>query len=292
MLLHQLYVFTKVAEEKSFSRAAESIYLSQSTVSTHINHLEKYFGQRLFDRLGKEVVLTYSGERLYPWAKQMLVLKEKAVWDLKDFPQRMEGHLKIAASTVPAQYIAPKLISEFSEKYPSVKFSLNALDSKQVAESLLKGDVDLGILGHQYYPDKLDFIPVMEENLVLITPTSLSFSSNACIRDFVTYPFLFRKYGSGTQATIESILQKANVDLTRLNVIGYFDSVQVLIQCVKEGMGISIVSEIAAADYIHHNWIKACTLDELTEKRTFYLAYHKEKTRSPLVNAFIAGPQQ
>lgn len=287
MLLHQLHVFTRVAEEKNFSRAAESIYLSQSTVSTHINSLEKYFGQKLFDRLGKEVILTYSGEKLYPWAKKMLVLKEKALWDLKDCSGIIEGHIKIAASTVPAQYIVPKLVSRFSQKYPNIKFSLDSLDSKHVAEMLVKGDADLGILGNRYFSEKLNFIPIMEEKLVVITPTSFSFSKSLSVKELTAYPVLFRKSGSGTQAILEKILQKANIDIAKLNVIGYFDSVQVLKQCVKEGMGISIISEIAASDDVRHNLINAYELNEFTEKRKFYIAYNTERTISPLVKEFI-----
>lgn len=292
LLLHRLYVFTKVAEEKSFSRAAESIYLSQSTVSTHINNLEEYFGQKLFDRLGKEVVLTYYGEKLYPWAREMLVLKEKALWDLKDCMGELEGHIKIAASSVPAQYIAPKIISRFSKKYNGIRISLDLLDSKHVAERLAKGDADIGILGHQYFHEKLKFIPIMEEKLVLVTPTSYHFSSTVSISEVVTYPFLFRKYGSGTQAALEKILKKAKVDINKLNVIGYFDSVQVLLQCVKEGMGISIISEIASSDYINHNLVNAYDLNEFIEKRTFYIAYNKERTQSPIVNEFIIQSQE
>lgn len=287
MLMHQLHVFTRVVEEKSFSKAAESIYLSQSTVSTHINNLEKYLGQKLFDRLGKEVVLTYSGEKLYIWAKEILSLKEKALWDLKDCMGRIEGHLKIAASTVPAQYIVPKLISQFSEKYPGIKFTLDSLDSKHVAERLIDGEADVGILGYQYFPDRLKFIPLLEEKLVVVTPANLHFPSSITIKEFAAYPFLFRKHGSGTQASLEKILQRGNIDITKMNVIGYFDSVQVLKQCVREGLGISVISEIAAADYVQQSFINAYEINELVEKRTFYLAYNNERTISPLVKEFI-----
>ncbi|MDD4666202.1 MAG: selenium metabolism-associated LysR family transcriptional regulator [Clostridia bacterium] len=287
MLLHQLQAFTKVAEKKSFSKAAESIFLSQSTISTHINNLEKYFGQKLFDRLSKEVVLTHSGEKLYQLAKEILTLQDKALWDLKDSMEKIEGQLKIAASTVPAQYIVPKLIAGFSHKYPGIKFSLDLLDSIHVAEKLAKGEADIGILGYQYLPDKLIFLPIIEEKLVVVTPPSFQLSNNLSIKELTSYPFLFRKHGSGTQATLEKILQEANINFTKLNVIGYFDSVQVLKQCVKEGMGISIISEIAAADYVQQKWIKAYELQELTEKRTFYLAYNKARTLSPLVKEFI-----
>lgn len=287
MLLHQLKAFTKVAEKKSFSKAAEALYLSQSTISTHISNLEAYYEQKLFDRLGKEIVLTHSGEKLYPLAKEILTLQDNAIWNLKDNMEKIEGQLKIAASTVPAQYIAPKLLSQFSHKYPGIKFTLDLLDSIHAAEKLAKGEADLGILGYQYFPNKLHFLPIIEEKLVLITPPGFHFPNTLSINEITTYPFLFRKHGSGTQAALENILQNSGVDLLKLNVIGYFDSVQMVKQCVKEGMGISIISEIAAADYVQQEWINAYELQELTEKRTFYLAYNKARTLSPLVKEFI-----
>ena len=290
MLLHQLLIFTKVAEEKSFTRAADSMYLSQSTISTHINNLEKYFGQKLFDRIGKGVVITCFGEKLYPYAKEILAIQEKVIWELKDIHE-VEGQIKIAASTVPAQYILPGLIARFSQKYPGVKFIVESSDSKDVSELLVKGEADLGIMGNQYNIDKLDFISIIEEKLVLAAPPDYNLSDNVSIKDLNGLPFLFRKYGSGTQAIIEKTLYKAHVDITKLNVIGYFDSVQIVKQCIKEGMGVSIISEIAVADYVQQNFVKAYELNEFTEKRPFYLAYNKKRTLSPVVHEFIAHSQ-
>src|SRR5690554_2361392 len=137
MQYHQLIAFVSVVEQKSFSKAAENIFLSQSTVSTHISSLEKYFEQKLFDRLGKKVVLTPFGDRLYYWAKEMLTLREKALWDLKDWTGKTEGNISIAASNVPAQYIAPTILSNFLKKYPGINFSIVQLNSQKTAEALI-----------------------------------------------------------------------------------------------------------------------------------------------------------
>ncbi|HHZ17238.1 MAG TPA: selenium metabolism-associated LysR family transcriptional regulator [Peptococcaceae bacterium] len=287
MLLHQLLAFTKVAELKSFSKAAENLYLSQSTISTHISNLEAYFEQKLFDRLGKEVVLTSAGETLYPIAKEILTLQDKAHWELKKSKNKIDGELKIAASTVPAQYIAPKILAQFAQQYPWVKVNLALNDSYHVAERLGKGDADVGILGYQYLAEKLDYLPLLEEKLVLITPPSFDLPAPVSIKEIARYPLLFRKRGSGTQATLERILLDAQIDLSQLNVIGYFDNVQVIKQCVKEGLGFSVISEVAATDYVQQKWINAYELIELSEKRTFYLAFNKSRTLSPLVQEFI-----
>ncbi|WP_459999767.1 selenium metabolism-associated LysR family transcriptional regulator [Paradesulfitobacterium aromaticivorans] len=287
MLLHQLEVFLQVAEKESFTKAAEALFLSQSTVSAHISNLEKNFGQKLFDRLGKEVVLTPFGETLYPWAREILALRDKALWEMKDWTGKIEGHLSIAASTVPAQYVIPLLLSKFLNKYKGIKFVLEQSGSEKAAEKLVKGEAEIGMLGEQYYQEQLNFIPFVEEKLVLITPANLHFRKETSISDLVDYPFLFRKSDSGTQANLEKMLNAAGVPLSELKVVGYFDSLETLKESVKEGIGISIISAIAAVDYVDKKLINAYQIAELPEKRMFYFAHHKKRTLSPLAEAFM-----
>jgi len=288
ILLHQLEVFIQVAEKSSFSKASVNLFLSQSTVSTHISNLEKQFGQKLFDRLGKEVVLTPFGEKLYPWAKEMLVLKNKTLWEMKNWTGKIDGHITIAASTVPAQYAIPYLISKFINKYSGIQFVLEQSGSEKVAEKLVRGEAEIGMLGEQYYLEHLQFIPFAKEKFVVITPTNLQLKNKISICDLVDYPFLFRKSDSGTQANLEKMLNITGVALSKIKVVGYFDSLEALKHSVKEGIGISIISEIAAVDYVKNKLINAYELTELTEKRVFYFAHHKKRTLSPLAEAFMS----
>lgn len=288
MQLHQLTVFMRVAEKKSFSRAADDIFLSQSTVSTHISGLEKYFGQKLFDRLGKEAVLTPFGERLYHWARELLKLRDMALWDLREWTGKVEGGIRIGAGTVPAQYIAPFLMSRFLIKYPGISYTLSQSSSAEVADSLLRSDVDLGILGEKYYGEKLEYIPLLDEDLVLITPANLTLKEPVSIYSLLNHQFIFRKPGSGTQAVLEKLLKQEGVPFTRLQIIAHFDNVQSIKQAVKEGMGLSIISEIAALDYQQGGFINVYRLQELTEKRMFYFAYNKKRSQAPYVLEFIS----
>lgn len=288
MELHQLEVFAQVAEKSSFSKAAEGLFLSQSTVSTHISNLEKHFGQNLFDRLGKEVVLTPFGKKLYPWAREMLILKDKTLWEMRDSTKQIDGHLTIAASTVPAQYAIPFLSAQFLKKYKGVKFIFEQSGSEKVAEKLVKGEAEIGILGKQYHQDQLNFIPFAEEKLVLITPVKLQLRNNISISELVDYPFLFRKSDSGTQASLEKMLNMAGVKLSQLQVVGYFDSLEALKESVREEIGISIISAIAAVDYVNNGFINAYELAELPEKRMFYFAHHQKRTLSPLAEAYMS----
>ena len=292
MQFHQLMAFVRVAEQRSFSKAAEILFLSQSTVSTHINSLEKYFGQKVFDRLSKNVTLTPFGQRLFYWAMEIINIREKAMWDLKDWTGKAEGNIIVAASTVPAQYMVPGLIANFIKKFSGINFSVTQKDSLGVANTLASGEADIGMLGEMYYTDKLEYIPIYQEKMVLITPYSTKLDNPVSLFKLMHNNFIFRKVGSGTQAFIEKILDSSGIEASHFKVIGYFDNVQSIKQGVKEGLGFSIISEIAARDYEESKLINSYEIAEMPGTRDFYLAYNKHKTLSPITMEFINFSKQ
>lgn len=287
MDLHQLYVFTKVVENKSFSKAAEEVFLSQSTVSSHINALEKSLSVKLFDRVGRESQLTPHGERLYDWAQQLLLLKDQALLDLSEGMTEFRGVIRIGASSVPGQFLIPQMIKQFREEYPLVTFHISEASSKVTAEKVLNGTVDVGILGEKYENEKLHYIPLLKEHLVLITSNDITLKDPVSIHELVNYPFVMRNSDSGTNALLERLLKKNNIPKDQLNIIAYTDSGQSLTQFVKEGIGIAIISEIAADEYSTNDLIKKYRIEGFDEERYFYLAYNKNKTLSLISKLFI-----
>lgn len=288
MQLNQLVVFKKVAEVKSFSQAAEDLYLSQSTVSTHVTNLELFLGKRLLDRLGKQVQLTPFGERVYSWAERIVNLHNSAIDDLKNFTNDLSGTLNIAASTVPAQYMAPKVMAEFKKRFPAVTFIIRQGSSEQVADLLLKGQADLGIVGEVYYPDKLSYLPFHHERLVLIAPSSMQLSNPVSLVELKNLEFIFRSPGSGTQATIERTLRKAHIDVSQFKVAAYLDSVQAVKEAVKDGLGVAIISELAVKEYGNRAVLNVSAIKEFSDLRPFYFAYHKHRSLTAFVDEFIA----
>jgi DNA-binding transcriptional LysR family regulator len=287
MDFHQLYVFTKVVEHKSFSKAAEAVFLSQSTVSSHIQALEKMLNVNLFDRVGRENILTPHGERLYLWAQKILLLKDQALLDIKQGMSETRGMIRVAVSSVPGQFILPKMVKEFREEYQHVTFHINQSPSKVVAEKVLNGSVDFGILGGKYENDRLHYIPLLKEKLVLITSTQSDIKSPISIQDIIQYPFVMRNSNSGTNATLEQLLKKYHISKDKLNVIAYTDDVQSLMQFVIQGIGISIVSEIAAKNYSSNKQIMLHEIENFNDERYFYLVYNKNKTLSMIAKMFI-----
>jgi DNA-binding transcriptional LysR family regulator len=289
MDLHQLYVFTKVVEHKSFSKAAEDIFLSQSTVSSHIQALEKMLNMNLFDRVGRESILTPQGERLYQWALKLLLIKDQALLDLKEGMTDLRGMIRIAASSVPGQFLVPRMVKQFRKQYHEVTFHINQSSSKNVAEKVLNGSVDVGILGDKYENDKLHYIPLLKEKLVLITSNQNEIAGPVNIKEIVDYPFVMRHSNSGTNALLERFLKKSKINKDQLNIIAYTESGQSLMQFVIQDIGISIISEIAASEYASKNMLKMHEINGFDDERYFYLVYNINKTQSLLSKLFIEG---
>ncbi|HJV30992.1 MAG TPA: selenium metabolism-associated LysR family transcriptional regulator [Bacillales bacterium] len=292
MDLHQLFVFTKVVEHKSFSKAAEDIFLSQSTVSSHIQSLEKMLNVKLFDRVGRESILTPYGERLYEWAIKILKLKDQALLDLNQGMSESRGAIRLAASSVPGQFIIPKMIKKFREEYPNVTFHINQSSSKIVSEKVLNGSVDFGILGEKYENDKLVYIPLLKEKLVLVTPSTLEMTNPVKIQEIMNFPFVMRNSDSGTNAILERALKKFHISKEKLNIIAYTDSIQSLIQFVMQGTGAAIISEIAAKEYASTNRINVHEIEDFGNERYFYLVFNKNKTLSLITKLFIKDVNQ
>src|SRR5262245_66123191 len=123
MDLRQLEIFARVAEFGSFSKAAESLHLTQPTVSEHIRTLEDEFGVRLLDRLGRGAAVTRAGALLLSYAQRMLALSREARQAMESFQGRMSGELLIGASTIPGEYVPPALTGPFKEKYPDISIT-------------------------------------------------------------------------------------------------------------------------------------------------------------------------
>lgn len=145
MDLKQLEAFVYVAKLNSFSKAADTIYLSQPTISSHINALEKELGTQLLIRSTKEVYPTKSGLDFFVYAQNMLALRDEAIHSVAQGGSSIRGEISLLASSVPAQYLLPSLIAVFQKSYPDILFKVRQSDSEQVGKMLSNCIYDFGI---------------------------------------------------------------------------------------------------------------------------------------------------
>lgn len=288
MDLRQLEIFAKVAELGSFSRAAELLHLTQPTVSEHIRSLEDELGVRLLDRLGRGAGPTAAGRLLLTYATRMLALAREARQALESFQGRMRGELVAGGSTIPGEYILPALLGRFREKFPEISSTLLIGDTQEVVSWVLEGRVEVGVVGARLPQRGLEFREMMPDEEIVVVPAGHPWSSRAdvTLEELGTEPLLVRERGSGTRAALEAALESVGLDLGALRVAGEIGSSQAIKQAVKAGMGITIMSRIAVEEDCRHGRLAALRVRGLSITRSFYLLTHRERSRSPVAEAF------
>ncbi|NLK43490.1 MAG: LysR family transcriptional regulator [Tissierellia bacterium] len=290
MDFRQLETFVEVAKLKSFSKAAEKLFITQPTVTNHIQNLEKELGTLLINRLGKTITLTYAGNLLYTYAINILNTCDKARFELATYKGKIQGHIHIYSSSVPRNFLLPKIIKSFLTIYPDVTFTIGHRDSKKVIKSILDGETDFGILGAKYSSNNIKYLDLMDDELVLITPNTDEFPDDnfSFIDKEILYKerFIFREEGSGTRALVEEVLQKSKVQLDKVNIVSYVEDANTLIELVSLGIGLSFISKRAIKSDLEIGKYKAFYIKDLSFTRKFYFAYHKNRQLSPLNEKF------
>lgn len=286
----QLETFVQVARLKSFSKAAEILFITQPTVTNHIQNLEKELGLILIDRYGKSISLTDAGHLLYKYAIDILNSCEMAKFDLASQKSQIKGHLHIYSSSVPRKHLLPIVIKGFLDVYSDVSFTISDKDSKMVVESILDGETDFGIVGARYPTNNLEYIDLMEDKLLLVTPNSPQYPGEnfSTVSSDILFQsnFLFREEGSGTRSLIEKTLKKANLSIDKLRISAYIGDTETIKELIALGVGISFLSEKSIKSDLELGKYKAFYIDNLDFSRQFYFAYHKNRQLSPLSETF------
>lgn len=288
MDFRQLETFVMIARLKSFSKAADYLFLTQPTISNHIQNLENELNTILINRSNKKVTLTKAGEMLFAHALEILNKRDQALFSLEAFNGKIEGTLEVACSSIPEQYILPSLLHSFHKLYPDVHYHLLHYDSQQVVDAILCGEIDFGIVGAKDDTKQLKYIKIMQDRLVVIAPYCDKYQSmeKIPIDRLLKENLIFRETGSGTRKIFEQALHSHNIALENLNIIAYIENTEAIKQCVKKGLGISIISELAIQEEIQYKMIKKIELEGIDIARNFYFVYHKHRTLSPLAETF------
>jgi DNA-binding transcriptional LysR family regulator len=289
MDLRRLEVFCKVLELKSFSRAAEASLLSQPTVSEHIRHLEDLLEVQLFDRLGREVVPTRAGEMLYGFARRMLILRREATRSLELYRGKAGGSLELGGSTIPGQYILPSLIGAFRLNHEDVRIKLVIADTMKITDMVMDGTLELGLVGARIESNKLHFKELFEDELVLAVPAEHPWAGRSAIRleELSGVSFIMREEGSGTRMMMLRLLEQAGFAPRSLRVMAEMGSTEAIRQAIKANVGVSILSGRAIADDLRFGLLRQVAIENMSLIRSFYLVTHKNRSRSPLAQAFV-----
>lgn len=289
--LRQLEAFVTTAEYSSFTRAAEELYLTQSTVSAHIRTLEQALGAQLILRgARRKVTLTEEGKRVYGAARDVLSRCQA----LQEMTERSRGgELTIGASTVPAQHVLPALLPGFLHKYGDSRYLLRRGDSAQVHKLLEQGEVRLGFVGAALDRKHYTYHTLMEDKLVLISANTLHFQERRAQgiggRSLLLQePMISREESSGTKQVLNQYLKKCGLTPEELQIVARMDSPETIKNTVAQGMGISVISELAVREEVDSGKLLAFDLDDGGVYRKIYLTWRKEETLSRIEQEFIS----
>jgi DNA-binding transcriptional LysR family regulator len=289
MDIRRLEIFAKVAELGSFSRAAEALFLTQPTISEHVRALEDELGVQLLDRLGRGATPTRAGQLLLGYARRMLALSREAHQALERFQGRMSGELVVGGSTIPGEYVLPALIGQFKAKYPDISISLLIGSSRQVSEWLEEGRVEVGVVGASPTSRALDAKELMADELVAVVPSTHPWAARrvATLAELQQEAMVVRERGSGSREALEHALRTAGISLGTLRVVGEMGSTQAVKQAVRAGVGIAVISKRAVEDECRAGLLACVKLKDLRVARAFHLVTNRDRTRSPLAQAFV-----
>ncbi len=288
MDLWRLKIFCKVIEYNSFSKAAESLNLSQPTVSSHIKDLEHHFDVKLIDRLDKKAVPTKAGELLYYYAGRLAALYDETEAAMSEFHGKIKGRLVIGGSTIPAGYILPKIIGGFMKTYPEVRISLIVGDTQKIIADILSNALEIGVVGAKSHDQRLVQKELTNEEMRVVIPGGHKWAGKTSIgiKALTREPFIIREAGSGTWISIQKKLAAQGLGSKDLNIVAEMGSTEAVVQGIKSHIGISILSPVAVAENLSAGTLKALKINGLNLERQFYLTRYKNRSESPIGKAF------
>lgn len=289
--LRQLETFVVTAECASFTRAAEKLHLTQSTVSTHIQSLEEELDTQLILRgARRKLELTNTGRQVYSAAKE-IINRCEALETMRE--NSGAATLNIATSTVPAQRLIPKLMTGYLKKNSAARFAVKRGDSDQVRHMLEKGEARIGFMGVQPDPKRFTSHQIAMDTLAVITENSNRFrqlkqQGTTGLQLILEEPMIAREESSGTQQTAETFLISTGMDISELKIIARMDSPEAVKAAVAQGMGVSVMSFLAAQEEVISGRLIAFDITETKANRPLYIAWRKDTSLTATEQKFVS----
>jgi DNA-binding transcriptional LysR family regulator len=289
MDIRQLNAFAKVYERRSFTRAAEDLFVSQPTVSAHICALEQELGVCFFDRLGRTVLPTKAAKLLYAHCQSIFSSLHQAKSEIALLTQTVSGEMILGGSTIPANYIYPGLVAAFMSRYPDVSVSIVQGNTSDILRRIHQGELSLGIVGARDESSDIVYTSLCDDALSVVASPALlkRHPGLSSYPDIAGLPWIMRQPGSGTRKALVKALEKCGGSINDLRVVCTVDSTESLVRFLRSGQGISVTSLLAAGDCILRRELVALRIPELRLERSFYLACHAHRYQFPAVRKFI-----
>lgn len=290
MELRHLRTFVLAAELRNFSRTADALGVTQAAVSQQIAGLEKELGVSLFQRASREVAPTAAGRTLYDFARKIVDLADEAREAIANVPQILTGVLRVAASTVPSEWLLPELLVEFRQLYPQVQALVTVSDSASAIRAVDSGEAELGIVGELPRATALRVTAIARDVLTLVVSPQHAFARLATIslNEFRQEPLILREPNSGSRRCIEQALSQAGLSLIELQVSMEVNSNEAIRASVERGYAMAFLSENAVAQEIQDGRLIPVEVQGITAERRLYLVVDPRKMPTRVARSFLS----
>jgi DNA-binding transcriptional LysR family regulator len=284
----RLQVFHAVARQSSFTKAAETLFMTQPAVTFQIKQLEEHFNTRLFDRGHGKISLTPAGEVVLDYAERILSLSAELDTRISELTGEVQGLLLIGASMTIAEFMLPRVLGEFKVAYPGVKARLTVANSETVEHGVAAHSLDLGLIEAPSQLSSLSTEDCCEDELQVVCAPSHPLARLKAVtpKQLLPHPYVSREPGSGTREVTDAYLRQAGFSVEQLNTVMELGSPDAIKGVVETGLGFAIMSKVIVAKEKQLGVLVSLPLaPRLT--RTLSLVYPKEKFRSRLVTSFV-----
>lgn len=277
--LQQMEALICIVEERTFSGAARKMLLSQPSLTKHIQKMEDLLEIKILNRRSGGITLTPEGKILFDYARRILKLREEAGEKILGAREMESGEISISASTIPATYILPRVLSDFRRRYPDIRVHVRTLDSEETIEAILNNRGDIGFIGKKPAGGKLEAEPLWKDRLVLAVPKDHRWQTAGCVKiqELLEEPFIIRERGSGTREILERYLkEKKNTSLFQFHIAAELGSSEAVKEAIIAGLGVSFLSGYAISRELKTGDLVEISLPGWRIERYFYLINRRQ----------------
>lgn len=275
-------VFISVAENLSFSKAANDLHISQPAITRHIKELEERYKTTLFERKGNKIYLTTAGEKVYHAFKKISQQYRNLDFEIGQLHHNFSGEFKLGASSTISQYVIPKIIASFHKRYPQIQIYLLNGNSFEMENLLLDNKIDLALVENQSTQSGVQYTNFLDDELIIVTGKNSVYAKHDTIslQDLTQIPIVLREQGSGTLEVIQNTLKKQNIHFEQLNTLIHLGSTESIKNFLQDFDGLAIVSEKAVQNELYLQTLVKIKIVGFSISRKFRIAYkqgHKSK---------------
>jgi DNA-binding transcriptional LysR family regulator len=290
MDLSQLEVFLTVARERTFSRAAEKLFRTQSAVSQTVRKLELEIGEPLFDRSSRDGVLTDAGRTLQEYAEKLLNLRKDAQEALVELRELQKGKLVIAANEFTALYLLP-VLAEFRRLHPMIRITVQRALGSHIPDDVLKHNAEFGVLSYDPQEPQLRSAVVYLDELAFVVPPThaLASAKEVSIRQLGTESFVAHIVASPYR---DKVIESFRRHKTPLHMDVELPTLQAIKRFVAMGQGVALVPEISVENEIARGELVSVPVRDLHFERKLRLVFRQESTLSHAGRAFLKVAEQ